>query len=157
MKTRHLAFLLLVHAILLLAASTQWTAFSWSWGNRAWTWNYFMIHRASGWGYVYKSDYSLAVVWTYLLAYGAGLVAYSMASARTHVWWPFLGGALCVLGLVSFTIEISHWLFGHHLSLIVTCSAASLILAAIGGIQLLRAQRQETGGAGGPDQNGGAR
>ena len=43
---------------------------------------------------------------------------------------------LCVLGLISFAIEGSHWFWEHHLSWIAICPAASLLLVVISIIQV---------------------
>jgi len=127
-----------LHAILLVLASTQFTVLSWMWGDCAWSWNYFQYSHRNGWGFQYLSDYSLAVVLTYIVAYLAGFVGFVMARNIRPTGWAVIGIILSVLGLVSFLIEGSHWLWSHHLSWIVSCPAGCLILAGVVMVQISR-------------------
>ncbi|MEI8197520.1 MAG: hypothetical protein WCI73_16615 [Phycisphaerae bacterium] len=107
---------LLLHLVPLLLASTAFTLVTAPLGLAPFNWNYFAYTHADGWGYVYRSDYTLAQVLTYLLAYGAGLVLYPLLT-RPH-FLGVLAALICLAGSISFTIELSHWLFDHHLCLI---------------------------------------
>jgi hypothetical protein len=139
MSPRHLVSTLCFHAALLLAASTRFSVVSWMWGKSAWTWDYLQYAYRNGWGYEYQSDYSLAVVLAYIAAYSLGLIGYGMASRFVAAGWSILGAILCVLGLISFLIEGSHWLWSHHLSWILSCPAAGLLLAVGVLVQLAKA------------------
>ena len=134
----------------LVLASTRFSVVSWLWGNWTWTWDYLQYSHQNGWGYQYQSDYSLAVVLTYLTAFALGLIAHGSARTRGASVWSNVAIILCVLGMVSFAIEGSHWLRDHHLSWIAICPAASLLLAVVVIVQLGRAQRthaEQTDGA----------
>ena len=134
----------------LVLASTRFSVVSWLWGDWSWTWDYFQYSYRNGWGYQYRSNYSLVVVLTYLTAFALGLIAHSAARTRVASVWSNVAMILCVLGLVSFAIEGSHWLREHHLSWIAMCPAASLLLAIVAIVQLDRAKRthaEQTDGA----------
>lgn len=136
MKPKHAIWMLCAYAGLLLLASTRFSIVSWIWGRRAWTWEYFQYAYRNGWGYQYRSDYPFVVVVTYLAAFLVGLIAHLMARRRIAGAWSALAVILCGLGLVSFGIEGSHWIWDHGLSWTAICPAASLLLAVIAIIQL---------------------
>jgi hypothetical protein len=136
MKPKHAVWALCAFAGLLVLASTRFSVVSWIWGEWALTWDYFQYSYRNGWGYQYRSDYSFLVVLTYLTAFLLGLIAHALASTRLTGVWSALAIILCVLGLTSFAIEGSHWLWEHHLSWIAICPAASLLLVVICIIQL---------------------
>jgi hypothetical protein len=142
MKPKLVFWILCLHAGLLLLASTQFTVLSWSWGRCNWTWDYFQCSHRDGWGSHYRSEYSGLVVATYILAYAAGVVGHCLAWKRLANWVPPLGACLSALGLLCFLLEGSHWLWEHHLSWIVSCPAASLILAGIALACLAKASAQ---------------
>jgi hypothetical protein len=131
MRPRHAVWTLGFHAGLLALASTKFSIVSWIWGSWPWSWNYFQYSYRNGWGYPYQSDYSLAVVVAYIAAYLVGMAGYGLAWHYVRGGWEVLGIILSVLGLVSFLIEGSHWLWSHHLSWIFVCPAASLLLAGV--------------------------
>lgn len=139
MRPRHALWVLCLHAGLLVLASTRFSVVSWIWGNCSWTWNYFQYSHENGWGYQYHSNYSLVVVLTYIAAYLAGLAGYTMAGRRVRGWWNGLAAMLSALGLICFLIEGSHWLWAHQWSWIAVCPAASLLLAGVAIVQLVRA------------------
>src|SRR5204863_8475573 len=96
----------LLHVVMLLLAATNFTLVTAPFSGPGWTCNYFSCGYANGWGYVYRSDYSLAQVVAYLVAYGAGAVLYPMVTRP-----KFLGvvaSAVCAVGFVSFAVELSH-------------------------------------------------
>ncbi len=134
------------YAGLLLLASTRFSVVSWMFGRWAWTWEYFQYSCRNGWGYQYQSDYSFAVVLTYLVAFVVGIVGYVIAGKRIAGGWSFLALILCVLGSISFFIEGTHWLWEHHLSWIAICPAASIALAALAIIQLAKRTDLAAGG-----------
>ena len=129
MKPKLAVWALCFHAGLLIVASTRLSVLSWIWGKHAWTWDYFQYAYQNGWGYKYQSDYSPAIVLLCIAAYLAGVTGYAMAWKFLPQVWPGLGGVLSALGLISFLIEGSHWLWRHNLSWVVSCPAASLLLA----------------------------
>jgi len=135
MKTKHAIWALCAYAGLLILASTRFSVVSWLWGKPAWSWDYILYSYRNGWGYEYRSDYSLAIVLAYFAAFSLGLIAHGMASRRVAGPWSTIAMILCALGLISFSIEGSHWLWDHHLSWIAVCPAASLLLAAIAIVQ----------------------
>jgi hypothetical protein len=108
------------------------------WGKRSWAFDYFQYSYSDGWGYPCHSDYDLAVVFAYIAAYLLGIAAYSMTREYLRTRWILPALILCILGLISFSIEASHWLWGHHLSWIASCPAASLFLAIVVAFQLRR-------------------
>lgn len=127
-----------LHAGLLVAASTRFSVLSWIWGDYAWKWDYFQYSYKNGWGYHYESDYSLVIVAMYIAAYLAGVAGHSLACKHLLNGWNITGIILSLLGLASFLIEGSHWVFPHHLSWIVSCPAASLFLAGVVMFQCVR-------------------
>lgn len=146
MKTKSAVWILCTHAALLLLASTRFSIVSWLWGKWSWTWDYFQYSCRNGWGCQFRSDYSLVIVLTYLAAFLLGLIAHGMASTRGASVWSTLAMILCGLGLISFAIEGSHWLWEHHLSWIAICPAASLLLAGVAIIQLGKVAEPTDGG-----------
>ena len=162
MRSKLAILLLCLHAFGLVLASTSFTAVSWIFGNRSWSFTYFQYCYSDGWGRPYQSDYALAVVIAYLAAFSLGIAAYVLAQGIARTGWVALGAILCFVGLISFLIEGSHWLWEHHLSWIATCPLASMVLAAVVGRQLWKANRKwaQPGAAPGgvpepsPDRNG---
>jgi hypothetical protein len=140
MKHSYTLLTLCSHTALLVLASTKLSVLSWIWGDHSWTWQYFRHTYKNGWGYQYKSDYSLFVVLAYIAAYLVGVVGYGMSRRHVHGGWNLLAGILSLFGLISFLIEGSHWFWNHHLSWIAICPAASLILAIVVIVQLGRKQ-----------------
>jgi len=119
--------LVVLHIVPLLLASTAFTIVTAPFGGGGWRWNYFAYCYANGWGYVFHSDYSLGQVLMYLLAYGSGVALYPLLARPRFVG---VGAAvICGIGAGSFVIELSHWVFEHHLSLIGSFPAVVLALA----------------------------
>lgn len=137
--------MLCLHAGLLVAASTKFSVLSWMGGSPHWTWDYFQYAYKDGWGYRYESDYSLLIVLTYIAAYLAGVAGYALTWKRLAGAWTGLAAILSALGLISFLIEGSHWLWEHHLSWIFSCPAGSLLLMAVVLVQLCRVGAYATG------------
>ena len=108
--------LVVLHIVPLLLASTAFTVVTAPFGGSSFNWNYFAWCYANGWGYVFHSDYSLGQVLAYLVAYGSGMVLYPLLTRPR-----FLGvgaAVICGVGVASFGLELTHWFFEHHLSLI---------------------------------------
>ena len=142
MKPETISVTLAAHVSLLVLASTRFTIVTWIWGDWAWTWSYFQYTSRSGFGGAYQSDYTMAVILAYLLAHLAGAIGY-LAARRTLPRFLFAAGlSLCVLGLISFALEGSHWLWSHHRSWIVSCPAASFLLAGIAIVSIWRNVRR---------------
>ncbi|WP_442511213.1 hypothetical protein SH528x_002883 [Novipirellula sp. SH528] len=123
--------LLIVHAVLLLLASTAFTIVSALFGGTSIQWCYYRYSFRSGFGTRYVSDYSLPVVATYLLAFAFGIVGFAMAFRDGRRVTGFVGVILSAVGFISFAIESSHWLVDHHRSWIVFVPAAMLALVVI--------------------------
>jgi hypothetical protein len=157
MKPKYAIWTLCFYAGLLLLASTRFSIVSWIVGKWAWSWEYFHYSYRNGWGYQYHSDYSFVVVLTYLAAFLVGLIGYLMAGRRIAGARSTLAIILCVLGLISFLVEGSHWLWDHHLSWIAICPAASLLLAGIAVVQLGKKAEQARCGEPGDDAQVGNR
>lgn len=143
MKPKHGIWMLAFHAGLLVLASTKFRVVSWIWGTWSWAWNFFEYSYQSGWGYTYESNYSLPVVSAYVAAYLVGMAGYFLAWNHVRGGWRVLGVILSGLGLVSFLIEGSHWLWSHHLCWIFICPTASLLLSVVVILQLGRVQGEE--------------
>lgn len=141
MRSRIGACLFIAHFVLMLLASTNLTIVSWIWGEGAWTWNYIQYTYRDGWGYVYRSDYSLHQVLLYLAAYGTGLVVYPILW-RHRVYLSGLAFVVCLLGAVSFGLELTHWFMDHHLCWIASVPGAVVVLWICIAIQLLWRARQ---------------
>lgn len=141
-----------LHIALLIIASTRLTAISWIWGGRPWTWDYFQYAYRNGWGYQYQSDYSPSVVVAYVLAYALGFLAYLLVRKLINPLLAGVGVIVCGFGTLSFCIEGSHWLLDHHLSLILSCPAAALIVGAVVVVQLARGPSRAGDETPGPEQ-----
>ena len=128
---------LFVHVVLLVLASTSFTAVS---GLRDghFQWEYFRYASQSGWGVLYQFPYSLPVVLTYLAAYGTGLANYIVFWRKGSWIIGSVGVLLCGVGFASFAYELTHWLSDHYNSWIVSVPAALLLLAVAAVIQNYR-------------------
>lgn len=122
---------LAIHALLLVLASTEFTvATSFFRGDR-FHWSYFQYAWKSGFGQPYVADYTLPVVLTYLAAFAFGVIGFRLALGERPIV-GLVGLVLSIVGLISFAIEGSHWIFDHHRSLIAIIPAAMMILAFVG-------------------------
>jgi hypothetical protein len=122
---------IVAHLILLALASTNFTIVTRFLGGEHFEWLYYKYQFESGFGAVYQSPFSVAVIVTYLLAFAAGAVGFSMAIGRGR---QFIGGwglILSVLGLVSFGIEASHWFSDHQRSWLVFSPGLMLVLSIL--------------------------
>ena len=122
---------LFLHALLLLLASTDFTIVTSAIGGESLRWCYFKYSSQNGFGYDYVSDYTFPVVMTYIAAYSVGLAGYVLALKRGRSVLGTLGVILCILGLVSFAIEGSHWLIDHNRSWLAISPVAMFVLALI--------------------------
>ncbi len=123
--------LLIVHAVLLLLASTAFTIVTALFGARSILWCYYRYSFRSGFGTQYVSDYSLPVVATYLLAFAFGILGFAMAYRDGRRVTGCVGIILSAIGFISFAIESSHWLVDHHRSWVAIAPAAMLALVVI--------------------------
>jgi len=110
---KQIAFIVL-HVVPLLLASTAFTVITAPLGLAPYNWNFFAYTYRNGWGYVYHSDYTLGQVLTYLLAYGSGMFLYPLLTRPRFL--GLIAALICLVGVLSFTIELSHWCLDHHLS-----------------------------------------
>lgn len=122
--------LLFVHLILLLLASTDFSIVTFVAGEPL-HWQYLDYRSSSGFGRPYVSDYSFAVVATYLASYLCGTFAYLAARARGLRVVGSVGLLLCLIGVASFILEISHWIVDHHRSWIAHSPAVMIVLAVV--------------------------
>ena len=141
---RTLIVLLISHAVLLVLASTNFSVVSWLWGDFSWNWSYFQYSYRNGWGYTYVSDYNLGQVACYVGAYGLGVAAFTIARVRYRLSLSTAAIVVCLLGAVSFCIELTHWFWSHHLSLIASFPAAMVVLWVVIGAQLGRISRRSS-------------
>jgi hypothetical protein len=139
MQTNTTITLWIVHIILLLLASTNLSIISWAWGN-PFTWNYFQFSYRDGWGYRYESNYSLLQVLLYLGTYTSGILVLSLLK-YPRAYLSGLAAIVCLLGLVSFALELTHWLWDHHLSWIASFPGVLAMLWLCIGVQLAIVRR----------------
>lgn len=129
----------LLHVVPLLLAATAFTVVTAPAGPSEFRWSYFDYAHANGWGYAYRSDYSLTQVCTYLLAYGSGVVLHPLLTRPRPL--AALATVACLAGFGSFSLELSHWLFDHHLSLVASFPIIVLPVAIWTAIALSRKPR----------------
>lgn len=129
---------IVVHLVLLALACTSFTLVT-GWVSGGWKCNFYAYCYADGWGHAYRSDYTLPTVITYLAAYAAGLAVYGLAWGAGSRWVAGIGLALSMLGLLSFGIEGSHWLWPHNLSWIASFPVVMVPLAVVAGYQFRKA------------------
>jgi len=70
-----------------------------------------------------------------LAAYGTGIAAYCVAYRRGSRIIGVLGIVLCIVGLASFTLELSHWFAAHNWSWIASAPIALVALALAAAVQ----------------------
>lgn len=129
--------LLVVHVVLLVLASTSFTAIT-GLKDSHYEWEYFKYVSQTGWGMVYQFPYSLPAVLAYLGAYGAGIAAYVIAWKNGSRIIAASGVFLCTIGLSSSLYELTHWVNDHYRSWIVSAPAAVLLLAIPAAMQQYR-------------------
>ncbi len=124
--------LLGLHALLLLLASTAFTIVTVMFGDGSLQWCYFrFLSRTGEGGQYYVSDFTLPVVATYLAAFIVGLAGFTLALRNGRYFTGVTGIALSAIGLISFTIEGSHWFFDHHRSWLAFSPALMFVLVVI--------------------------
>jgi hypothetical protein len=139
-----LVLLLVAHVILLILASTSFTAIT-ALRDGHFQWDYFRFASQSGWGTPYQFVYTLPTVLTYLAAYGTGLAAYVVAWRRGAPIIGATGAVLCAIGLASFAFELTHWFTDHNRSLIISTPALLLALAVAAMVQQYRLRTRPAG------------
>lgn len=132
------------HAVLLVLASTNFSVLSWLWGDFSWSFSYFEYGYRNGWGYTYMSDYALKQVLCYVGAYSLGVAVFAIAWLRYGLWLSVLAMIACLIGVASFCIELTHWLWSHHLSLIASFPAVMVVLWIVIGAQLGKISRRNS-------------
>ena len=132
-----------VHLVLLALACTHFTLVT-GWASGSWTCDFCTYCYADGWGHVYQSDYTLPVIITYLAAYAAGIAVYGLAWGAGSRWIAGIGLALCIVGLVSFGIEGSHWVWSHNLSWIASFPVVMFPLAVVAGYPIQKGRIEQT-------------
>jgi hypothetical protein len=126
--------LLLIHALLLLLASTSFTIVPGLTGEGL-RWQYFQYLSQWGWGMAYQFPYKLPVVLTYLAAYSIGVVAYALIWRQSMRLVGALGIVGCALGLVSFAYELTHWFRDSYDAWIISLPGPLLVLALVALVQ----------------------
>jgi hypothetical protein len=139
--------LLALTFVLISLAASDFTILSGSAAPERFQFNYFAFSHRSGWGSVYVSEYSVPQVGVYLVAYAAGLMAFAMVVRSGLRTIGGTGVVLCLLGLISFALEASHWLLNHHSSLIASVPVLILPLCLVAVVQLWRESRNADGSA----------
>ena len=138
MRKRTFIVLFVIHAVLLVLASTNFSVVSWLRGDFSWDFRYFEYGYRSGWGYTYVSDYTLGQVLCYMAAYGLGVAVFAGTWLRYGLWLSVPAMVVCFVGAASFCIELTHWLWSHHLSLIASFPAVMVVLWVVIAVQLGR-------------------
>lgn len=131
------------HVVLLVLAATNFTVLNVVLPSKHFTCNYYAFAWKTGFGFEYVSDYSLPQILAYLGAYGLGLIVYGFAVTRRWFYLGGLGLTLCALGMVSFLIELSHWVISHHVSFIVSFPVLMLVLWVIWLSMFYRLKKEE--------------
>ena len=137
-----LVVLLIGHIILLMLAATDFSIVSWLWGDVCWSWNYFQYTYKSGWGQSYVSDYTFGQLLCYIAGYGLGAAAFAIVWVRYRILLSGIATVLCLLGVLSFLIEASHYLWSHHLSWIASFPVLMVVLWVCIGAQLGRNRKR---------------
>ena len=141
---RILIVLLMSHVVLLLLAATNFSLVSWLWGDLSLSWSYFDYCYRTGWGHTYVSEYPLGQVLCYTVAYGLGVAAFAIAWLKHQLYLSAAATVLCLLGVLSFSIEATHWLWRHHVSWIASFPAALVVLWVCVGVQVCHLHRRRT-------------
>ncbi len=126
MKPIHYIFV--THVFLLILACTNFSALGFIREDQSFSVNYWTCSHRSGFGYEYKSEYSLPQVLAYVAAYGIGVILFVFARRYGMAVVNILGAGLCIIGLISFLIEGSHWVSTHHYSWIASFPVVMLVL-----------------------------
>ncbi len=129
-----LVSLLVLHVVLLALASTCFTIVPVA-GDGHFQWEYLRYITKGGWGVPYQSAYSLPVVLAYLAAYCTGVAAYCVAFRGGSRIIGLLGIVLCIVGLASFGLELSHWFAAHNWSWIASAPILLVALAPAAAVQ----------------------
>lgn len=125
-------YLLILHILAMLLASTDYSVVTAAFGGGQLHWQYFRYSQHWGWGPggQYTPNNSLLVVLTYLFGFVCGAAGYFIALKRGNPWAGTLGLILSLIGIVSYSIEASHWIWNHNRSWIA-CAQSLMILLAV--------------------------
>ena len=126
MKPIHYIFV--THVFLLILACTNFSVVGFIGEGQSFSINYWTYSYRSGFGYEYKSEYSLPQVFAYMAAYGIGVILFVFARKHGMPVVNILGTGLCIIGLISFLVEGSHWVSTHHYSWIASFPVVMLVL-----------------------------
>ena len=129
MKMKPMRQVLVLHVLLMLLASTEFTIVTALFGGRSMQWCWYRYVSRSGFGSEFVPDYSLPIIAVYLVAFAFGIAGFGMSLQRGRSVAGFLGAALSVVGLISFAIEASHWISEHHRSWIAISPLAMYVLS----------------------------
>ncbi|MCA9095464.1 MAG: hypothetical protein KDA68_18420 [Planctomycetaceae bacterium] len=122
--------LLIMHLVAVILASTDYSILTAPF-NGGLHWEYFRYKSFSGWGPngKYTPDNSLLVVVTYLIGYVLGAVSFPLAVRKGNPWAGILGTVLSLVGIVSFGIEVSHWVWMHNSTWMAYAPSLMVLLA----------------------------
>ena len=120
-----LSKLLIIQVTLLLLACTNFT-FVTFWFEGIWSISFGEYTHKSGFGTPYRYDYSLSQVICYICAYALGLKFFRSVQVQFQSKVNVLCLFICLVGLASFLIELTHWGWNHNFSLIA--SVPSLLI-----------------------------
>lgn len=141
MKPIHYIFM--THVLLLILACTNFSALGFIREDQSFSVNYWTYSHRSGFGYEYKSEYSLPQILAYVAAYGIGVILFVLARKHGMPAVNILGTGLCVIGLISFLIEGSHWISTHHHSWIASFPVVMLVLWIVLAIGMFKGRNIE--------------
>lgn len=139
MKALH--YILILHIVLILLASTNFTIISFAREGTSFSWNYGTYSHRSGFGSAFVSEYSLLQILTYLSGFTLGIILFAIVYRKGLSILGLLGLGLCSLGVVSFMIEGSHWVTEHHLSWIASFPIALIFLWILLAVSLFKENR----------------
>jgi hypothetical protein len=129
--------LIAIHVVLLVLASSSFTVVT-GLGDQQFQWEYFRYLSQRTWGAPRPVVYSLPVVLAYLAAYSTGVAAYFVSFHRGSPTLGLIGIMFCIIGLVSFALELSHWFIDHQRTWIASAPIALLAIAIATAIQQWR-------------------
>ncbi|MCD6393476.1 MAG: hypothetical protein J7M40_08205, partial [Planctomycetes bacterium] len=121
-------YIFMTHVFLLILACTNFSALGFIRKDQSFSINYWTYSHRSGFGNEYKSEYSPPQVFAYVAAYGIGVILFVLARKHGMPAVNILGTGLCIIGLISFLIEGSHWVSTHHYSWIASFPVVMLVL-----------------------------
>ncbi|HEY4329714.1 MAG TPA: hypothetical protein VGN88_08250 [Phycisphaerae bacterium] len=128
----------------LTLAATNFTLLTFPFSPSSFTISFFAYSYQNGWGYTYQSDFSLLQVLTYTLAYVSGIFLLPLI-AHPHFLAKF-AQLISLAGALSFSLELTHWLIPHHLSIILSLPVILWLIAFWSFLTTLKSHISPTAG-----------